>query len=455
MAHTLHDTYSFMDSLQHRGREAGGIAALGYGRIDVIKWKGTVDRVDLEDLYKIFPSPSYHSYLGHIRYATRGRKDEILEDAHPHVIGGKIQNRKNHILITDCDMAIVHNGQVDRKYMEGIDKSVLKTGCDTEALLHFFKERGEHEILKKIPGAYTMAIADKKRKDVIVLRDRTGIKPGTLGLKDGKYVVVSEDIALRKNDGETIENLEPGCVYYLKAEGGYTKKKVVEPKRASCFFEFNYISHADSVIDRVSVRALREAIGEQLAEEFNPSDVEMVTFLPRCPKPAAINFSKKINKPFVPIFYKLRGERAFQGSTPDDRKNSIEENLHLLPNAKNKLKGKIVVVIDDSTVRGNNLRREKELLEEAEVKKCYHVNYTPPIGIVGEDGVPRGCMFGVDMPPDDNFIARNRTAEEISEKIGIDVHYMSIEGMLKAFEKIGLRKDELCTFCIGGKHPFE
>jgi amidophosphoribosyltransferase len=177
--------------------------------------------------------------------------------------------------------------------------------------------------------------------------------------------------------------------------------------------------------------------------------------LPRCPEPAARSFSKQTEKPFVPIFYKLRGERAFQGSTPDDRKNSIEENLHLLPDAKNKLKGKTVVVIDDSTIRGNNAKREKELLEETEVKKCYHVNYTPPIGIVGEDGVPRGCMFGVDMPPDDNFIARNRTVEEISEKVGMDVRYMSIEGMLKAFEKVGLRKDELCTFCIGGKHPFE
>jgi amidophosphoribosyltransferase len=456
VAHTLHDAYNFIESLQHRGREAAGIAAIGDNRIDVVKWSGTVNRVDLEDLHKIFPHHHYHTYLAHVRYATRGRKDKILEDAHPHVIGGTVKNNSNHILITDCDMVIVHNGQVDGKYLGDAAKSCMKTGCDTEAILHFFRKNGEIEILKRIPGTYSMAIADKRRDDVIVLRDRTGIKPGIMGMKDGKYVIVSEDISLRKNGGEPIENLEPGCVYYLKHNGSYSKKKVVEPKRAVCFFEFNYISNVDSIIDRVSVRALREALGEELAKEFKQDDVDIVTYLPRCPEPAARSFAKNINKTFIPVFYKLRGERAFQGSTPDERKNSIEHNLHLLPGIENILKGKVVAVVDDSMVRGNNVKREIELLmNEAGVKKCYHINYTPPIGIMGKDGVARGCMFGVDMPPDDDFIARNRTPEEISQKLGMQVFYISTEGMLRAFEKLGLKRNELCTFCIGGKHPLD
>ena len=175
VAHTLHDTYSLIKSLQHRGREATGMAAIGEERIDVIKWKGPVNRFDITDLHKIFPSPKYHTFMAHVRYATRGRKDKILEDAHPNVIGGKSEKKGDLEIILDCDMAIVHNGQVNPEYLKEVNMESLTTGCDTEALLHLFKEKGEYDILRNIPGAYTVAIADKRRKDVIVLRDRTGI----------------------------------------------------------------------------------------------------------------------------------------------------------------------------------------------------------------------------------------------------------------------------------------
>jgi glutamine phosphoribosylpyrophosphate amidotransferase len=189
VAHTLHDAYAFIRSLQHRGREAAGIAAVGEGRIDVIKWAGGVDRFDVTDLHKIFPSPSYHTYMAHVRYATRGRKDSILSDAHPHTLGGQVEERGNHILIRDCEMAAVHNGQVDLSHMDDLDLSRMQSSCDTEALLYLYRRDGEHNFLRTIPGAYTMAIADYRKRDVIVLRDRTGIKPGVLGWKDGKYGV--------------------------------------------------------------------------------------------------------------------------------------------------------------------------------------------------------------------------------------------------------------------------
>ena len=102
VGHTLHDAYSFIRSLQHRGREAAGIAAVGESGIDVIKWEGGVDRFDVTDLHKIFPSPCYPTYMAHVRYATRGRKDQILLDAHPHTLGGHVESRGNHILIRDC-----------------------------------------------------------------------------------------------------------------------------------------------------------------------------------------------------------------------------------------------------------------------------------------------------------------------------------------------------------------
>ena len=459
VAHTLHDSYRFLSSLQHRGREAAGIAAVGEGRIDVIKWIGGVARFDITDLHKIFPSPRYHTYMSHVRYATRGRKDEILDDAHPHTLGGQVESRGNHILIRDCEMAAVHNGQVGQSHFENLDMPGLRSSCDTEALLHLYRRDGERAFLENVPGAYTMAIADWRKREVIVLRDRTAIKPGVLGWKDGKYGVASEDIAFRKNGGEFIEDLDPGSIYYLTPEGEYHKEVLVESRPAHCFFEWNYIADVESVIDGVSTRRIRESLGEALAQEHEITDADVVTFLPRCPEVAARAYARKVGLPFQPIFYKMRGERSFQGSTASDRKRSIDDNLHLLPGLKPQLQGSTIIMIDDSIVRGNNSLRARHLLyEELGVRKAYLMSYTPPIGVIGDDGIARGCMFGVDMPPyppdGEEFIARGNTTVEIGERMGMPVVYASREGMHQAFEQAGMRRDSLCTYCIGGEHPY-
>ena len=450
VAHTLHDVYSFGKALQHRGREAAGIAAIGYDRIDVAKWKGTVDRFDVTDLFKIFPGHQYHTYLMHIRYATRGRKDQILEDAHPHTIGGTQYDYGDHRFIMDCEAVIVHNGQVEDQYLQGIDLSDVKTGCDTEKILHYIVNHGARGFLKDVPGSFTLAMADKRHKDVIVCRDKTGIKPGVLGWKDGKYVAASESIAFDKNGAEFREDLEPGSIYYMHPQGNYTRQHVVDEILKLCYFEYNYVAHMASILGGVNVRVVRQLMGEALAEEHKLEDVDIVSYMPRCPQPAARTMAQKLNKRFEYIFYKT------QGSTLEERAQSISSNLFLMPGVEAKIKDKTVAVVDDSIIRGNNAMHIKHLLYDiAKVKKAYMVSYTPPVGIVGEDGVPRGCTFGVDMPPDDKFIARDRTMNEISAKMGMPVKYLSINGMLKIFERLGIPKEKLCYFCVGGEHPFK
>ena len=293
VSHSLHDTHSMMKALQHRGREGAGIFFLGERRLDAIKWVGSVDMFDLADFYKMLPMKEYHTFAGHVRYATLGRKDKILEDAHPHVIGGKVIDRGNHLIILDCEAALVHNGQINPEYLKEIEKSKIKTGCDTEALLHFFRKNSEAGLLEKIPGSYTLAIADRRMKDVIVIRDRNGLKPGVLGWKDGKYVMASEDIALEKNGADFIENLTPGSVYYLEPEGEYKEKHIVDSKPHYCFFEWNYIANVKSIINRRGVGIIRENLGEALAKEFIPKDADLVSFLPRCPASAARIYAKK------------------------------------------------------------------------------------------------------------------------------------------------------------------
>lgn len=457
VTHTLHDAYSMIKDLLHRGREAYGIAAIGERSIDVLKWVAPFGRFDLDGLHEIFPGEDYHTYLFHVRYATSGRKDldKLLQDAHPHTIGGTVHKEANHIFVLGCEIAGVHNGQVNPEFLTGIDTSKLKTGCDTEALLHYYRDHGEYGLVKNIPGAYTLAIADRRKQGVIVIRDRTGIRPGTLGWKDGKYIVTSEDIALRKNGGTLIQDLNPGSVYRLLENGSYEEEKVVPEQLSLCFFEGNYQADRDSILNGASVQRIRSLQGRILAREFSSLDLDFVTFVPRCSKTAAIAFAAERGLPLERIFLKANAERSFQGSTEEERGRSITENLYLHPRAELKLGGKRVGVLEDSTVRGNAVQRVRHLLYDVgRVKVAHLINCTPPIGIIGDDGEERGCSYGIDMPPSSKFIARGKTREEISTVAGMPIYYISLEGMLSAFRDSGINPKDLCTFCIGGKKPF-
>ncbi len=465
VAHTLHDAYSMAKALQHRGRGFAGIAAVSEKRIDVVKWIGPVTSFDVEDMYKVFPAENhYHLFLFHVRYPTKGRKDSII-DAHPHVIGGKIHERPGHILITDCDMVIVHNGQVDEKYLEDIDRTKLKTNCDSEALLHYYAKFGERAIISKIPGSYSMAIADKRRHEVIAMRDGSGIKPGAIGWKDGKYQAASEDRAFIENGGRPVKEMQPGSIYYFNKNGTIRREDIIRPCQKLCFFEFNYLAHHESTINGVSVNAVRGALGEQLGIEFQKAfpdkKIDFVSYLPRCPEPAARGFSRTTGIPFEEIFYKIRAERSFQGPDPEERRNSIKMNLNLTPKAIEILNGKTVVIVDDSIVRGTNIIKARELLYElGGVKEAFFVSYTPPIGVIGEDGIERGCDYGVDMPQNDGFIIKdiinkkNKSIQEVSKEVNMQVFYISDDGMKLVHKKFGLDPNKMCYFCIGGPRPF-
>jgi len=433
------------------------LAAIG-DKIDVIKWRGDVSRFDLFDLHEIFPGHEFHTFFAHVRYATSGDKKRILEEAHPHVLGGKKIINNNHIIVRDCDAIIVHNGQIDLEQI--CTKSIPTTNCDTEKLLHFFIENNEFKLANKIPGAYTLAIAEKKREEVVIMRDRLGMRPGVLGRKDGKYGVASESIAFEENGGKTIEDLTPGYAYYLTPEGNYRKSKLAESnKNAFCMFEWQYIMRENSISSDLNIRIHRRKLGRQIAAEFFPEDADFVTYAPRCPEPAAISYSEMTGIPLIKVFYKPRAERSFQGSTKEERAISIKENLYLIPAVRDKIRDKNLIVIEDSIIRGNVLERIRSILfEEAKVKKVYVFSYTPPLCATGKDGVDRGCLFGVDMPPQpnhgDTYIARGRTPEEISRGVGMDVRYLSIEGFLNTFEQSGIKRGDLCTYCLGGEHPF-
>ena len=458
---TLHDTYNFISDLQHRGRDAAGIAAVGQDRIDVLKWAGEVKSFDKDDLHCIFDG-NYHTFIAHVRYRTKGNNDSesLLRSAHPITIGGEEERRNDHVIIRDCNAVIAHNGQVSDMYFRGIAEDELKANIDTEKLLRLYLQNGIRGLVRSVPGAYTLVIADKRCMDVMAARDKTGIKPGFLGFKDTKYILASEDIAFQKNGGIAVEEMTPGTVYFFSPDGAYSTERVEEPVSRKCFFEWNYIANASSNLNGVSVLALRKKLGERLAEEFPVDDADFVSFVPRCPEPAARSYATARRIPFIKIFYKRKAQRAFQGPAAKEREDSIKANLYLIPRIDKKIRGRKIIVIDDSTIRGNNSLYARHLLYDvAGVAEAHLLNYTPEIGIIGDDGIPRGCEFGVDMPPEENeehkFIARNRNVDEISKIIGMPVRFISRQGMLDVFRSFGIAEESLCSFCIGGKHPFE
>lgn len=474
VTHSLHDVYSFLKSLQHRGRDTTSITSISKNRIDVLKYKGEVEKFSLETIIRNFQEinrtdeanegNAYHTFFGHVRYATSGTSEEdVLKNAHPVVLGGNTIEKSSHIYHIDCDAVLVHNGQIDMN-SKFLVPYTLGANFDTDLLLRYLKEKGYRKTLENIEGSYFLAFAEKS-KDSLVMRDGHGIMPAIIGRKDKKYVFASEDIALRKNGAEIIKNVEPGRVYFIRSSGlDLEYEQIVGSVPRHCFFQWNYIGSPESTIDDLAVGTLRRKLGEKLAELVKP-ETDFVTYLPTCPEISAMSYADKRGIPFKEVFYKLKRERSFLGKNKKDRRDSIKKNLYIQPIIDNVpavdyLRGKSVAVIDDSIVRGNNAAYAGDLLKANGVKEIHLISYTSKIGIIGSDGVKRGCSFGIDMPPEDCFVVRaedgtrNRTDEEINHVMGMNVYYMPNEEMLKVYESMGMLREKLCTFCIGGRHPF-
>lgn len=462
VAHNLHDAYAMASALEHRGKDSTGLFAQGNEGIDVLKWKGSVTDFGNKALQRIFPAEKYHTFGIHGRYRTRGSRDIDLKESHPHVIGGVVEDRGNHIFIRGCEKALIHNGQIEEKYLMGVEKNKLQTNCDSEALLHHYNQFGIEALLTNVPGGYVLAIADINNNGTILCRDRSGLKPGIYGTKDGFDCFASESVALREIHASLKGDLNPGSVYYLRPNGKLSEpRRVVSPNKKHCIFEFQYVAHPISLIERLNVVVIRQDLGEKLAEEFHPGDAEFVTYNPESPRDAAQKYAEKLGLPLIECFYKIKDNRSFQAHTQKAREDSIGANLHLIQHAVPLIRGKVGEVVDDSFVRGTVVKRSKQLLYEyAKVKRADFLSYTPPIGIIGMDGVPRGCDFGgIDMPSQENehhkFLARNNNIDEISSIVGAKVYFLSMRGLREVYEKRGMPFDNLCTYCIGGEHPFK
>ncbi|BDU50717.1 amidophosphoribosyltransferase [Haliovirga abyssi] len=423
-------------AIQHRGQESAGIATTdGYG-INYHKDMGLVSSVFKDE--KTFDKLKGNIAIGHVRYSTTG--DSEVVSAQPLVI----RHSKG-------DLAIAHNGNlvntgVLKQKLEE-QGSIFQTSNDTEAILHLIARSLEDNIedsivdaLGQVKGAYSILFMTNDK--LIAIRDPLGIRPLVIGKIDGDYVFASETPALDLIDAEYIREVEPGEMVVVDSNGLRSEKVFFKEKTAKCIFELIYFGRPDSNLFGRNVYLIRKEIGKQLAREHK-IEADIVIPVPDSGISAAIGYAEESGIPFEKgIMRNHYVGRTFIQPTQLDRELGVKKKLSPIADV---IKGKKVIVIDDSIVRGTTSRKIVKLLKKAGAKEVNMLIAAPP--------VVAPCYYGIDMPTRKELIAATHTLEETKKYILADyLGYLSVKGMHKA---IRTEKNEFCDACFTGKYPIK
>lgn len=430
--------YLCLYALQHRGQESAGIATFNPERgINYYCGMGLI--TDVFNDHEI-GNLAGNMGIGHVRYSTTGQSK--LENSQP--------------FVTDFDdgfIAMAHNGDIvnsnflrDELIKDGYE---FKSDTDSEVICYLLKQ--EHydngkdiiesieSVTKKLVGSYALTIL--VNGELFAVRDPLGIKPLCIGKKDDLFIVASETVALDVVDAKFVCDVNPGEVIFF--ENDKINRHVLEVKDnklAHCMFEYVYFARTDSVIDGINVYGTRLNIGKQLYEQF-PIDADFVIPVPDSSIPAAIGYSRASGIPYAEGLIKNRYVgRTFIMPTQEERELAVRLKLNTI---KDVIKGKRIVLIDDSIVRGTTSKSLIELVKEAEPSEIHFLVGCPP--------VISPCYYGVAMATKKELIAANYTTEEIREQLDIDsLGYISLDSLVKA---IGMDKDELCLGCLNECYP--
>jgi amidophosphoribosyltransferase len=425
-------------ALQHRGQESAGIATASHGVLYQRKGMGLVHEIFTQEL---LDSLRGSVGTGHTRYSTTGSSD--LENAQPIIVK-----------MRDEDAAIAHNGDIvnfgrirHRLQAQGVD---LLGNADTETMaqmigLEYGRTRDLEAAIRRacteIVGGYAVVLLVGNR--VYAFRDPLGIRPLVFGTVEGGVAVASESVAIELMGGKAVRDVGPGEVLVL--ERGQLARTSHIPnggERAHCMFEWVYFSRPDSIIEHQPVYDVRHRIGVRLAKEA-PVEADLVVPVPDSARPQALGFSEASGIPYAEALIKNRFvERTF--ILPDQKRRELEVRVKLHP-VPGLLKGKRIVLLDDSIVRGTTLREIVQMVRTAGAARVDVRIGCPPIRAP--------CYFGIDMKERKELAAHNRSEEEVASLVGADsVHYLSIPGLV---ESIGLRSENLCLGCLTGKYPVE
>ena len=427
-------TYLGLYALQHRGQESAGIVTSDGEKVRCEKGMGLVNDVFDDKRLQALPG---NMAIGHVRYSTAG--DTVAENAQPYLI--------------DCHrgpIAVCHNGNLVnaatlKQQLEAAG-AIFQSNSDTEVILHLYarshKERLEDAIaasLTKLMGAFSLLFLTKD--SLVAARDPWGFRPLVVGRLGDATIVTSETCALDLIDAEYVREVEPGELLVIDASGMRSFRPFPPEPKAQCVFEHVYFARPDSVVFGKNVLGSRLELGRQLARE-TPAAADIVVPVPDSGMGAALGYSEESGLPFQ--WGLIRNHyvgRTFIEPKQKVRSFGVKVKLNPVPSV---LRGKRVVLIDDSIVRGTTSRKIVRMVREAGAREVHMRISSPP--------TTGPCYYGIDTPSRNELIAATHEVEEIRLHIEADsLGYLSHEGLLKAVgDPAGNR---FCTACFSGRYP--
>ena len=435
-----------LHALQHRGQEAGGIVSHHpeEGFNSARRFGYVRDSFTKASLMETLPGPLS---IGHVRYSTTGSKgNTAIRDVQPFFgefsMGGA---------------AIAHNGNItnaDSLRRELIERgSIFQSSSDSECIIHLMARSLQRTIpdrmedaLRRVEGAFS--IVAMTRTKLIGVRDPLGVRPLVLGRVGDGWALSSETCALDIIGAEFVREINPGEMVVITDKGVESRYPFRPVKSRFCIFEHVYFSRPDSILGGRSVYETRHQIGVELAREA-PVDADIVCPVPDSGTPAAIGYSHESGIPYaMGIIRNQYMGRTFIEPTEQIRNMGVLLKLNV---NRALIKGKRVILVDDSVVRGTTSRKIKEMILDAGAKEVHFRIASPPTAWP--------CFYGVDTPQREKLLAATMTEEEMREHLGIDsLKFISLNGLYRAVgEAKGRDPDapQYCDACFSGEYPVE
>jgi amidophosphoribosyltransferase len=434
-----------LHALQHRGQEAGGIVThdIEQGFNSARRFGYIRDNFTSQSVMQTLPG---EIGLGHVRYSTAGSKGHTaIRDVQPFfgefAMGGA---------------AIAHNGNLtnaDELRRELIERgSIFQSSSDSECIIHLMARSMQKTIaermkdaLRRVEGAFS--VVAMTRTKLIGVRDPLGVRPLVLGRIGNGWVMASETCALDIIGAEFVREVDPGEMIIATAGEPIVSQRPFEnAKGRFCIFEHVYFSRPDSIIGGRSVYETRHQIGVELAREA-PVEADIVCPVPDSGTPAAIGYAQELNIPFALGIIR----NHYMGRTfiePSEQIRNMGVRLKLNVN-RALVKGKRVVLVDDSVVRGTTSRKIKEMILEAGAKEVHFRIASPPTSWP--------CFYGVDTPERSKLLAATMNEEEMREWIGVNsLKFVSLDGLYRAVGEVqgrNARAPQYCDACFSGAYP--
>jgi amidophosphoribosyltransferase len=425
-------TYFGLFAQQHRGQESAGMAVSDGQNLLVYKELGLVSQVFDEATLGTLQGDLG---IGHTRYSTTG--STTWENAQP---AFKTDGERS--------LALGHNGNLVNT-LELAERSGRAAPATTDSdlvagILAGRLEAGLWEaslaVLPDLRGAFCFVMMDER--SVYAARDPHGLRPLSIGRLPSGYCVASETCALDIVGATFIRDVEPGELIRFDDRGPRSARFAESPGKALCIFEFVYLARADSRIQGATVHEVRRTLGRRLAMEA-PADADMVMPVPDTGHSAAQGYAEVSGIPYGEGLMKNRYVgRTFIQPSQSLRERGVKLKLNPIPDA---IRGKRLVVIDDSIVRGTTTRQIVQALREAGAAEVHTRITCPPI--------QWPCFYGIDMPTRNELVASDLSVEEIRQFVGADsLGYLSLDGMVAA---TGAPRSDFCRACFDGEYPIE